>query len=1330
MECTQRLDCLTQELNGSSQERTLHEQIGFLGICGTKYPVIKGPNKVGRDPQTCNIVLDLNSISRQHAVINILNSTEFMIMDLDSANKTKLLNKTLPPYIPHPLKNGDTVQFGQVFGIFRLLEDDDDLPMTQALDIPDTPVVNRHVTKLNNLPSTTIPESPDCSDKDESYIVSSQSKNYEFKSPNSHYIKTSGKTIAIQSVGMNKIDNIYWQSSKKSVSIDMGLDDSNQELVVTDKSLKTTEAITNQNIHEMDTQVPFPAQRFEAPDAIYTANTQLSSNGPSVSGVDGHLIDMNNLPYARKINEHHEMELDLFTENKENNNSIYNAETQAFAINNDKGTKKQSSNERLDISNEGTSNPKLNISDEEIIFDEVDSQPLPEVFESQPLLLPEILNLNDGIANNNDNSILDDVNFKNKQTNRTRLNSDSSTDCDDFDMLPTQKIQEKPECGEQNNKIDNRLQNVNDDSTDCEDNLVEFNKEVVPTKCTRITLDDNDSTDCEDDIIPCNTDALKRKASSEVGFEDLATQVITMDRPNVIEDLNDKPESNYTFEDMPTQIIEEIDKPKRILSIQNTNEANEQMDDSLERSPFKVPLHCFKKNKKKEITRPDLLNTVSSVLEEDNFYEATQDILNDLCTQKDTSNEEQQPNTSSDIKNRLDPKNKRLIADKSSESSDGDDKINKYAAGLSSDQIKDIIGIDEKMNINLKKTSSDSSDVESTPRKQRPIKFMETELPDSQEIKKSVTLKPVRARVETATESETENDAEEQCTPIVSRKRKCHKNTKIDLRNKFESDLLPTRVLTRIRKPTAKAQSMGINNMLKCRLLAGSEEIVDMDIIAENMLRLKTKTSKQKVDGEVKTEDRQSHEANNEQKPLVKQLNSEESYERINGKRKSNDSDDISKSEKDHNDRKKNKSIKISNDNTKLSTARKPYVKSPTEKKTDDKPETKKVMDVQNIDKQSETSAKPSQKTRGRSQAEIKQEKSNVSKNKAAGKRLQTQKDETKETHKDDISSNVTSKRNSRSRRKEEDRENESKTSTKEKIDASDRRDKRKRNAEDRSKNESSPEKEVRRSKRQRTTKNDSEANSAQSISSNSNPTKHEQSTVYSISDESRRDSPIEKSMKRPARDDSVNCFKKGSVSNTFNTSLRVTPRNIKTHKVLFTAFPCEEVKVKLEKLGAVVVTEVAECTVLLTLQIKRTFKLLCAIGLGRPIVGPSWVQACADTNMIVDPWQYIIKDEAAEKRFQFNLEQTLTGKRNFLQGYNVSSTPSVMPNAMEMKLIVECSGGTWREGGSKWICISTPADKALWVSLERRGAILASSELILKGVLRQKLEIVKLREH
>lgn len=47
-------------------------------------------------------------------------------------------------------------------------------------------------------------------------------------------------------------------------------------------------------------------------------------------------------------------------------------------------------------------------------------------------------------------------------------------------------------------------------------------------------------------------------------------------------------------------------------------------------------------------------------------------------------------------------------------------------------------------------------------------------------------------------------------------------------------------------------------------------------------------------------------------------------------------------------------------------------------------------------------------------------------------------------------------------------------------------------------------------------------------------------------------------------------------------------------------------------------VSDVMSCTVVLTLQIKRTFKLLCAVGLGKPIVGANWVQACNDSKMIV----------------------------------------------------------------------------------------------------------------
>lgn len=64
------------------------------------------------------------------------------------------------------MRDGDTVQFGDIFGIFRLLEEDDALPMTQAIDIPETPVVTcKHVTKLHKAATTVIPESPDVSDR-------------------------------------------------------------------------------------------------------------------------------------------------------------------------------------------------------------------------------------------------------------------------------------------------------------------------------------------------------------------------------------------------------------------------------------------------------------------------------------------------------------------------------------------------------------------------------------------------------------------------------------------------------------------------------------------------------------------------------------------------------------------------------------------------------------------------------------------------------------------------------------------------------------------------------------------------------------------------------------------------------------------------------------------------------------------------------------------------------------------------------------------------------------------------------------------------------------
>ena len=59
---------------------------------------------------------------------------------------------------------------------------------------------------------------------------------------------------------------------------------------------------------------------------------------------------------------------------------------------------------------------------------------------------------------------------------------------------------------------------------------------------------------------------------------------------------------------------------------------------------------------------------------------------------------------------------------------------------------------------------------------------------------------------------------------------------------------------------------------------------------------------------------------------------------------------------------------------------------------------------------------------------------------------------------------------------------------------------------------------------------------------------------------------------------------------------------------IMFTGYESpQDVKIAKE-LGGVVTSQVTECTVLITDKIRRTAKLLCALGRGIPIVAPSWL--------------------------------------------------------------------------------------------------------------------------
>ncbi|KAH9629511.1 hypothetical protein HF086_015841 [Spodoptera exigua] len=1208
MECTQRLEC-TQELYNTHTEKTCPEQIGYLGICGAKHPVLKGPNKIGRDPQTCNIVLNLNSVSRQHAVINVLNSKEFMLMDLDSANKTKLLNKTLQPYIPHRIKDGDTVQFGDIFGVFRLLEEDNELPMTQAIDIPETPVTYKHVSKLNKAPTTLIPESPDVSDKDDSFATPSQPPISMKSRLSSPFIKTN-KTLSTGK-SPNTFGHRISLQSKKSTSLNF-VDNPNTSLNESFTSVKSGNV--SDNIFEADTQVPNLVTN-ESTDSIFTAGTQIPPEraiSPNVHSMDtqvptsDHLHSMDtqmptveHLPQVRKVDDQHEMHIDIYAANKENNKDIFNAETQPFGIVDDSidnvDTNKTNVTNTSGCSAEGDIKDKLNTSEEEVLFDDIDGECFEEDFNSQNILQGEIPIIEEDASKTKDNPVpcsrdkrqpsddltdCEDIDILptqkiaelpkidiEKEPNQTdtndltcskrtvRIKSDSSTDCEDIDIAPTQIIPELPIVKDSKIKSDikvtkklskrvNRIKS--DSSTDCED--IDF----MPTqKIPEIKLaEDDDATDCEDDVLVVN-----QKEPPPIPLVDDDTQIATQ----IIEVDNTKKE-NIPLEDLPTQIIE-VDKgvgDSKNVAFEDqltqiideavpTNNDSHKKSLSVTDSPFKIPFQSPIRIKSKDIPKLNVKDKTekSNPIEVDpNYYNDTQDIFEDLCTQREQ------------------PEVQPITEDEVVPCSVEDYKVKDKFPGIEKDLSplkKENDGLTEEATLE-KVSKGDISDVYSTPKKAKTFVFTDSDLPSSQEIKKGV-ISHTRssATEESSSESETENSLDEPFNPFKNLKQKS--KPAFCLTKRLEVNKLPERVITRKRKPINTDSSS--TNILKPTYLTEQEDNIDAEILTENIKRLKT-------------------------------------YERMRSNRNSKKDESIKGEKKENVSQKETDKTSEPKENLKIKID-KPKIKE-AKSKSDITERSDKVHNNQVKEEESLNIASGTRPT-----TRITRSKKKDTANKTSVSKSFTDK--------------VTVKENKRKRATKKQERERSKS-----PEMVTRNIKRSASPKPRSK---SPEVEVRRSTRQRKPKAkyaESEVKAPKSILKNSSL---EQSTVYNISSSS-TESP--RSLKRSMLDCSDAPRSKrtraqtSSTSSISNASLRATPaRAMRTHHVLFTAYTSTEDKQKLEKLGAVLVTNVMECTVVLTMQIKRTFKLLCAVGLGRPIVGPGWVQACTDTHMIVgkDPLHF-----------------------------------------------------------------------------------------------------------
>ncbi|XP_071054205.1 mediator of DNA damage checkpoint protein 1-like isoform X2 [Onthophagus taurus] len=99
--------------------------------------------------------------------------------------------------------------------------------------------------------------------------------------------------------------------------------------------------------------------------------------------------------------------------------------------------------------------------------------------------------------------------------------------------------------------------------------------------------------------------------------------------------------------------------------------------------------------------------------------------------------------------------------------------------------------------------------------------------------------------------------------------------------------------------------------------------------------------------------------------------------------------------------------------------------------------------------------------------------------------------------------------------------------------------------------------------------------------------------------------------------------------------------------KVVFTMMENPELESLIRRLGGSVVDTVDSSTILMTMNVKRSLKLLTAIGQGKPICAPEWLEECKKANQFLDPWDFILRDPEAETKWNFSLKESLNRSRS-----------------------------------------------------------------------------------
>ncbi|GLT42016.1 hypothetical protein SLA2020_160400 [Shorea laevis] len=173
-----------------------------------------------------------------------------------------------------------------------------------------------------------------------------------------------------------------------------------------------------------------------------------------------------------------------------------------------------------------------------------------------------------------------------------------------------------------------------------------------------------------------------------------------------------------------------------------------------------------------------------------------------------------------------------------------------------------------------------------------------------------------------------------------------------------------------------------------------------------------------------------------------------------------------------------------------------------------------------------------------------------------------------------------------------------------------------------------------------------------------------------------------------------------------------------------------------LARLGISEVSSVVDATHFVTDKFVRTRNMLEAIASGKPVVTHLWLESVGQVNIHIDEETYILRDIKKEKEFGFCMPVSLARawKNPLLEGRRVFITPNTKPGKEIISSLVKtvCGQAVERIGRSvlkddnmsdDLLVLSCEEDYTICVPFLDKGTAVYSSELLLNGIVTQRLE-------